>query len=118
MTGPEVLDVARDAIITIVIVAAPLMLVGLAIGERHQLDVARRLHPRLPDAAASSSASSFATGRLSNRSASRVGAVWLVKRVLQDGWTIEKATEEAKLIGLRSEPLEKFAVGYIETHKK
>ena len=51
-------------------------------------------------------------------SASRVGAVWLVKRVLQDGWTIEKATEEAKLIGLRSEPLEKFALSYIETHKK
>ena len=42
-------------------------------------------------------------------SASRVGAVWMVKRVLQDGWPVEKATEEAKLIGLRSEPLEKFA---------
>jgi uncharacterized protein (TIGR01244 family) len=51
-------------------------------------------------------------------SASRVGAVWLVKRVLQDGWTIEKATEEAKLIGLRSEPLEKFALSYIASHKK
>ena len=51
-------------------------------------------------------------------SASRVGAVWLVKRVLQDGWTIEQATEEAKLIGLRSEPLEKFALSYIATHKK
>ena len=51
-------------------------------------------------------------------SANRVGAVWLVKRVLQDGWTIEKATEEAKLIGLRSEPLEKFALSYIATHKK
>ena len=32
VTGPEVLDVARDAIITIVLVSAPLMLVGLAIG--------------------------------------------------------------------------------------
>jgi uncharacterized protein (TIGR01244 family) len=51
-------------------------------------------------------------------SASRVGAMWLVKRVLQDGWTIEKATEEAKLIGLRGEPLEKFALSYIATHKK
>ena len=51
-------------------------------------------------------------------SASRVGAVWLVKRVLQDGWTIEKATEEAKLIGLRSEPLEKFALAYVASHKK
>ena len=51
-------------------------------------------------------------------SANRVGAVWLVKRVLQDGWTIDKATEEAKLIGLRSEPLEKFALSYIAAHKK
>ena len=32
MTGPEVLDVARDAIITIVLVSSPLMLVGLFVG--------------------------------------------------------------------------------------
>jgi flagellar biosynthetic protein FliQ len=32
MTGPEVLDVARDAIVTLLIVAAPLMLVGLVVG--------------------------------------------------------------------------------------
>jgi flagellar biosynthesis protein FliQ len=32
MTGPEVLDVARDAITTLVLVASPLMLVGLAVG--------------------------------------------------------------------------------------
>jgi flagellar biosynthetic protein FliQ len=32
MTGPEVLDVARDAILTLLIVAAPLMLVGLVVG--------------------------------------------------------------------------------------
>ena len=32
MTGPEVLDVARDAIYTLVIVSAPLMLVGLGVG--------------------------------------------------------------------------------------
>ena len=32
MTGPEVLDVARDSITTIVLVASPLMLVGLAVG--------------------------------------------------------------------------------------
>ena len=51
-------------------------------------------------------------------SASRVGSVWLAKRVIQDGWTVEKATEEAKAIGLRGEPLEKFALDYIATHKK
>jgi len=32
MTGPEVLDVARDAITTLLIVSAPLMLVGLVVG--------------------------------------------------------------------------------------
>ncbi|MBR1219770.1 flagellar biosynthesis protein FliQ [Bradyrhizobium sp. U87765 SZCCT0131] len=32
MTGPEVLDVARDAVWTIVIVSSPLMLVGLVVG--------------------------------------------------------------------------------------
>ncbi len=32
MSGPEVLDVARDAIVTLLIVAAPLMLVGLIVG--------------------------------------------------------------------------------------
>jgi flagellar biosynthesis protein FliQ len=32
MTGPETLDVARDAIWTLVIVSSPLMLVGLAVG--------------------------------------------------------------------------------------
>jgi uncharacterized protein (TIGR01244 family) len=51
-------------------------------------------------------------------SANRVGAVWLIKRVLQDGWAVDKATEEAKLIGLRSAPLEKFALDYIAAHKK
>ena len=32
MTGPEVLDVARDTILTLVLVSAPLMLVGLIVG--------------------------------------------------------------------------------------
>jgi flagellar biosynthetic protein FliQ len=32
MSGPEVLDVARDAIVTLVLVCSPLMLVGLAVG--------------------------------------------------------------------------------------
>ena len=31
MTGPEVLDVARDSILTLVLVSAPLMLVGLVV---------------------------------------------------------------------------------------
>lgn len=51
-------------------------------------------------------------------SANRAGAVWMVKRVLQDGWTVERATTEAKAIGLTAAPLEKFALDYIAAHKK
>jgi flagellar biosynthesis protein FliQ len=32
MNGPEVLDTARDAIVTLLLVASPLMLVGLIVG--------------------------------------------------------------------------------------
>lgn len=32
MTGPEVLDVARDAIYTLIVVSTPVMLVGLLVG--------------------------------------------------------------------------------------
>jgi flagellar biosynthetic protein FliQ len=32
MTAPEVMDVARDAIMTLIIVSSPLMLVGLVVG--------------------------------------------------------------------------------------
>jgi flagellar biosynthetic protein FliQ len=32
MTGPEVLDVARDAVWTLVVVSSPVMLIGLFVG--------------------------------------------------------------------------------------
>jgi flagellar biosynthesis protein FliQ len=32
MTGPEVLDVARDAVWTLVLVSSPVMLIGLLVG--------------------------------------------------------------------------------------
>jgi flagellar biosynthetic protein FliQ len=32
MTGPDVLDVARDSIMTLVLVSSPLMIVGLVVG--------------------------------------------------------------------------------------
>jgi flagellar biosynthetic protein FliQ len=32
MTGAEVMDVARDAIVTLILVTAPLMIVGLVVG--------------------------------------------------------------------------------------
>jgi protein tyrosine phosphatase (PTP) superfamily phosphohydrolase (DUF442 family) len=49
----------------------------------------------------------------------RVGAFWMIRRVLRDGWTIEAAEEEAKKIGLKESPhLNEFARGYIQRHKK
>src|SRR5688572_12071287 len=49
----------------------------------------------------------------------RVGAFWMIRRVLRDGWTIEAAEEEAKKIGLRESPhLNEFARKYIEKHRK
>jgi uncharacterized protein (TIGR01244 family) len=45
--------------------------------------------------------------------ANRVGAVWLIKRVLQDGWPLEKALAEAEAIGLRRPATRQFALDYI-----
>ena len=46
-------------------------------------------------------------------SANRVGAMWFIKRVKQDGWDATRAMEEAEAIGLRSEALKEFARGYV-----
>ena len=51
-------------------------------------------------------------------SANRVGAVWMIKRVLQDGWAVDKAQTEAEAIGLTNPQLKAFANDYIATHKK
>ncbi|HEY6232431.1 MAG TPA: protein tyrosine phosphatase family protein [Pyrinomonadaceae bacterium] len=52
-------------------------------------------------------------------SAIRVGAFWVIRRVMRDGWTIEAAEEEAKQIGLKDSPhLNEFARSYIERHQK
>ncbi|HKO43498.1 MAG TPA: protein tyrosine phosphatase family protein [Pyrinomonadaceae bacterium] len=49
----------------------------------------------------------------------RVGAFWMIRRVLRDGWTVEAAEEEAKKVGLRESPhLNEFARNYIEKHRK
>ena len=48
----------------------------------------------------------------------RVGAFWMIRRVLRDGWTIERAEEEARKIGLRESPhLNEFARKYIEKYQ-
>ena len=49
----------------------------------------------------------------------RVGAFWMIRRVLRDGWAIEQAEEEAARVGLREAPhLNEWARAYIEKHRK
>jgi hypothetical protein len=49
----------------------------------------------------------------------RVGAFWMIRRVMRDGWTIEKAEEEARKVGLRESPhLDEFVRTYVAAHKK
>ncbi len=49
----------------------------------------------------------------------RVGAFWLIRRVLRDGWTYEHALEEANKIGLRNRPhLVEFARSYLAGQPK
>jgi uncharacterized protein (TIGR01244 family) len=51
-------------------------------------------------------------------SANRVSALFMIYRVLDQGWTGEKALEEAVQIGLTSPALKKYAQDYIAAHKQ
>ena len=51
-------------------------------------------------------------------SANRVGAMWMIKRTLQDGWSLERAQAEGQAIGLTNPQLVAFATDYIKTHKR
>ena len=42
----------------------------------------------------------------------------MIKRVLQDGWAIDRAQTEAEAIGLQNPQLLAFATGYIKEHQK
>jgi uncharacterized protein (TIGR01244 family) len=49
----------------------------------------------------------------------RVGAFWMIRRVLRDGMSVDAALEEAHKVGLAQAPhLEAFAREYIRTHQK
>lgn len=50
-------------------------------------------------------------------SANRVGAFWMIYRVVEQGWPEEKAVEEASKIGLTSPALKAFAHEYIVSHQ-
>ena len=47
----------------------------------------------------------------------RVGAFWMIRRVVRDGWTIEAAEAEARKVGLHDAPhLDQFVRDYIAKH--
>jgi len=49
----------------------------------------------------------------------RVGAFWMIRRVVRDGLTIDAALEEARKVGLTNAPhLEEFARAYIASHPR
>jgi len=51
-------------------------------------------------------------------SGERAATMWLIKRVLRDGWSIEDALEEAQAIGLKLDTLREFAIKYIDEHRQ
>ena len=50
--------------------------------------------------------------------ANRAGMMWLVKRVVVDGWPIEKAAAEAERIGLTNPRLKAYGLEYLKAHGK
>jgi uncharacterized protein (TIGR01244 family) len=51
-------------------------------------------------------------------SGNRAAALWFIKRVQVDGWSQERAGEEAAALGLTNPSLKQFALDYLQSHKK
>jgi uncharacterized protein (TIGR01244 family) len=51
-------------------------------------------------------------------SGERAATLWMIKRVVQDGWSVDDAMKEAEGIGLEIESLKTFALQYIKDHKQ
>lgn len=49
-------------------------------------------------------------------SANRAAALWMIRRVLRDGWTLADAGAEAERAGLRSSTMLDFARDYVRRH--
>ena len=47
----------------------------------------------------------------------RAASMWMIKRALKDGWTTDRAAEEANAIAMLSPALKTFATNYIAAHK-
>jgi protein tyrosine/serine phosphatase len=50
--------------------------------------------------------------------AGRAGAMMMIKRILVDGWTTEKALAEAEAIGMNRGTLKDFVIEYVKAHRK
>jgi len=50
-------------------------------------------------------------------SGNRAAAMWMIKRMVVDGWDVERAGTEAAALGLTNENLKKFAVDYAAKKK-
>jgi len=48
----------------------------------------------------------------------RAAAMWMIKRLSVDHWTVDRATEEATALGLTSPALKKFAADYAQSHPR
>lgn len=51
-------------------------------------------------------------------SGNRAAALWMIKRLVIDGWDSDKASAEATALGLTSPALKTFAMDYAASHKK
>ena len=51
-------------------------------------------------------------------SGSRAASLWMIKRMIVDGWDADRAGAEAAAIGLKSDKLKAFAIDYARSHAK
>jgi uncharacterized protein (TIGR01244 family) len=51
-------------------------------------------------------------------SGNRAAAFWMIKRLVVDGWDVDRASEEATTLGLTSASLTAFAIDYARKHRK
>ena len=51
-------------------------------------------------------------------SGNRAAAMWMIKRMVVDGWDAERASTEAAALGLTNAALKTFALDYAAAHKR
>ena len=51
-------------------------------------------------------------------SGNRASALWMIKRIVVDGWDADRASTEAAALGLTNAALKTFALEYAAAHKK